>query len=252
MIKKAGLCLALLSSVSTTYAADFIQWTDTSLTALYGHNYKMSSADEQTTITFESAGAWKYGDWFWFEDFIHNDGAQQDSKTNYGEFSPRLSFGKIFNTDLSVGPMTDVLATFTYEHGEGNVETWLYGLAADFKIPYFTYFQLNAYRRDAQNNNSSGWQLTPSYRIDIPVGSSNVVIDGYIDWVFESDDDQGYKRNLHINPQIKYDLGQIVVSPEFKNRLMVGIEYDYWHHKYGVGGNIAAQNTYSVIVKYHF
>ncbi|MFM2479883.1 ion channel protein Tsx [Celerinatantimonas sp. YJH-8] len=249
-MKKTLLCLALLSASSSAFSADFIQWTDTSLTALYGHNYKLASSDEQTTITFESAGGWKYGDWFWFEDFIRNDGASVDSKTNYGEFSPRLSAGKIFGTNLSVGPITDLSAAFTYEHGEGDVESYLYGLGIDLKVPYFTYFQLNTYRRDAKNNNSSGWQLTPTWRMDIPVGSSNIVIDGYLDWVFASDHDRGYETNFHFNPQIKYDLGQLIAGEKFKNHLMVGIEYDYWANKYGVDS--VDQDTYSVIVKYHF
>lgn len=250
MMKKTCLCLALLSVAPSAFSGDFIQWTDTSVTGLYGDDYKLSPAEEQTTITLESAGGWKYGDWFWFEDFTRNNGASANKNTNYGEISPRFSAGKIFETDLSVGPITDWLAAFTYEHGEGNVESYLYGIGTDWQVPYFSYLQLNLYRRDADNNNSSGWQLTPVWRMDMPIGSSNIVFDGYIDWVFASDNDNGYQENFHFNPQIKYDLGQLLAGKKFENHLMVGIEYDYWRDKYGVKG--VDQNTYSAIVKYHF
>lgn len=251
MIKKTCFCLALLATAPSAFSEDFIQWTDTSITGLYGHNYKLASSDEQSTVTLESAGGWKYGDWFWFEDFIHfNDSNTDEDNSNYGEFSPRLSANKIFGTDLSVGPITDWSAAFTYEHGKGDVETYLYGIGTDIDVPYFTYFQLNAYRRDAENNRTGGWQLTPTWRMDIPVGSSKIVFDGFIDWIFESDHDRGYDENFHFNPQIKYDLGQFMMGEKYHDHLMVGIEYDYWNNKYGVKGT--DQNTYSVIVKYHF
>jgi hypothetical protein len=35
--------------------------------------------------------------------------------TYYGEFSPRLSFGKIFDRNLEFGPIKDVLLAMTYE-----------------------------------------------------------------------------------------------------------------------------------------
>ncbi|WP_409420089.1 outer membrane protein OmpK [Pseudaeromonas sp. ZJS20] len=250
MFKKTCLYLSLCAVVPSAFAGDIIQWTDTSVTGLYGDDYKLAPAAEQTTITLESAGGWTYGDWFWFEDFTQNHGATANKNTNYGEFSPRFSAGKILGADLAVGPITDWSAAFTYEHGEGKVESYLYGIGTDWQVPHFTYLQLNLYRRDADNNDSSGWQLTPVWRMDLPLGSSKIVFDGYVDWVFASDDDNGYQENVHFNPQIKYDLGQLLAGKSFENHLLVGIEYDYWSDKYGVKG--VDQNTYSAIVKYHF
>ncbi|QSX33362.1 ion channel protein Tsx [Shewanella avicenniae] len=248
-MKKTCLCLALLAAAPQAYSEDLVQWTDTSVTVLYGSDYKLDP-DEQTTVTVESAGGWKYGDWFAFHDFIHfnNDGAAQ-SNTSYGEISPRFSASKILGTKVAAGIISDVSLAFTMEHGEGSVETFLYGVGVDVNVPYFSYLQLNTYRRNANNNNSTGWQFTPCYRIDIPVGSSNLVIDGFIDWVFASDEDN-YSNNIHFNPQIKYDLGAVIFGEAQKNKLMVGIEYDYWKNKYGVDG--INQSTYSAIVKYHF
>ncbi|MCT8979881.1 MULTISPECIES: outer membrane protein OmpK [Shewanella] len=250
-MKKICLCAALLFSPQA-FSEPLVQWWDVNITALYGQDYDLAPSDKQTTFTLETAGGWKYGDWFVFQDFInfngHNGG--KDS-TTYGEISTRFSAGKILGKPVGFGPVTDLSLALTLEEGEGPVETLLYGIGMDLKLPYFTYFQLNTYRRDAQNsaNISDGWQLTPVFRIDIPVGNSKIVFDGFIDWVFAAEED-GYKENIHINPQIKYDLGAVLFGEAKKDKFLVGIEYDYWQNKYGVDG--VDQNTYSVIAQYHF
>ena len=62
MFKKTCLYLPLCAVVPSAFAGDIIQWTDTSVTGLYGDDYKLAPAAEQTTITLESAGGWTYGD----------------------------------------------------------------------------------------------------------------------------------------------------------------------------------------------
>lgn len=118
-------------------------------------------------------------------------------------------------------------------------------------LPYLTYLNFNTYRRDAMSsgNISDGWQFTPVFRIDIPVGSANIILDGFIDWVFATDN-SGYEENFHFNPQLKYDLGKSLFGDHKANKLLVGIEYDLWTNKYGVKG--VDQDTYSVIAQYHF
>lgn len=250
-MNKNWLCLALLVS-PTAIADNMINWWDISLTGLYGDNYDLAPSELQTTFTFETAGDWKYGDWFIFQDLTYFNGsnAGQDSST-YGEISPRLSASKILGEKVAAGPITDLSLAFTLEEGEGPVKSFLYGAGIDLNIPYFSYFQLNAYRRHAigSDNMSDGWQLTPVFKIDFPVGDSSIVFDGYFDWVFATDED-AYQTNFHFNPQLKYDLGAVIFGANKKNKLLVGIEYDYWKNKYGVDG--IDQDTYSVIAKYHF
>ncbi len=246
------LALALLAA-QPAVAGDMVQWWDASVTALYGDDYDLAASDEQTTITLETAGAWKYGDWFAFHDFTYYHGSANEDGTNYGEISPRFSLGKITGNDVKLGAITDVSVALTLEHGKGPTTSFLYGVGLDIAVPYFTYFNVNTYRRDAISNGnySDGWQVTPAFRMDFPVGNSAIIVDGYIDWVFATDEnDSLYKENIHFNPQIKYDLGAAIFGASKKNQLLVGVEYDYWKNKYGVDG--IDQNTYSVIAQYHF
>src|SRR5690606_33758499 len=90
---------------------------------------------------------------------------------------------------------------------------YLLGPAVDLKLPGFDYFQLNFYYRkpDGITGNPSGqWQFTPVWSYTFPLGNSNVVIDGYMDWVWNNkhNENNDLHANLHFNPQIKYDLGK--------------------------------------------
>ncbi len=239
-------------------AGDLLQWQNNSLTYLYGKDFKINPSIQQT-VTFEHADAWKYGDNFLFIDKIFYNGkpdAYVGNNTYYGEFSPRLSFGKIFDQKLEFGPIKDVLLAMTYETGEGDVNSYLIGPGFDLAIPGFDYFQLNFYNRhtDDKRPGNNIWQITPVWSYTIPVGSSSVLIDGYMDWVVDNDkNSQGtYHANLHFNPQIKYDLGKALHWGE--KQLYVGVEYDYWKNKYAIEDTkdfTTNQSATSLLVKYH-
>lgn len=247
-------------------AGDLLQWQNNSLTYLYGQDFKIDPEIQQT-VTFEHASGWSFGDLFLFVDVIkYNTDATNgagDGHTFYGEFSPRFSLGKISGADLSFGPIKDVLISTTYEFGEDDVDAYLIGPAVDLDIPGFDYFQLNTYLRtpDGDRAGSNVWQITPVWSYTIGVGESDIVIDGFMDWVVDNDSNRrgDYHANLHFNPQIKYDLGKALKWGE--KQLYVGIEYDYWKNKYGIkdGGYVSDnfvgptdQNTASLLVKAHF
>ena len=210
----AAVAGSLLSAPAM--AEGLLYWHSNSLTYLYGKDYKIDSPIQQT-VTFEHANGWKYGDTFFFVDSIHyngkgNDNGRDDS-TFYGEFSPRLSFGKILQRDLSFGPIKDVLVAMTYEFGEGDVETYMIGPGFDLDIPGFDYFSVNFYNRNTDGDRAGDgvWQITPVWGYTLPVGNSDILIDGFIDWVVDNDRNsrgEEYHANFHFNPQIKYDLGK--------------------------------------------
>lgn len=241
--------------------ADLLLWQDNSLTYLNGIDFKVDPPRQQT-LTFEHASGWSFGDLFLFVDGIkYNTEATNgagDGHTFYGEISPRLSFGKLSGADLSFGPVKDVLLSATYEFGEDDVDAYLLGPAVDLAIPGFDYFQLNTYLRrpDGKRDGRHVWQITPVWSYTIPVGRSDLVIDGFVDWVVDNDD--SYHANLHINPQIKYDLAKAM---GWGQKFYVGVEYDYWKHKYGIdndsplGDDVLGgtnQSAISLLVKAHF
>ena len=151
------------------------------------------------------------GDLFIFVDGIkYNTEATNgagDGHTFYGEISPRLSLGKISGADLSFGPVKDVLLAATYEFGEDDVDSYLLGPAVDLNIPGFDYFQLNTYLRttDGRRDGDNVWQITPVWSYTIPVGDSDLVIDGFIDYVY------GAHRGMLVH---QHQLGNILIRVE--------------------------------------
>ncbi|AIR90157.1 outer membrane protein OmpK [Pseudomonas cremoricolorata] len=248
-----------LLACGSAHAGDLLQWQSNSLTYLWGKNFKVNPPTQQT-FTFEHADGWKYGDNFLFIDRIGYQGkkdARNGGDTYYGEFTPRLSFGKIFDQNLSFGPIKDVLLALTYEFGEGDADSYLIGPGFDLDVPGFDYFQLNFYQRttDGSRPGDNVWQITPVWAYTLPLGDSDVLIDGYMDWVVDNDENRRgtYHANLHFNPQVKYDLGKALKLGE--KQLYVGFEYDYWKNKYGIessSGFNTNQNTASFLVKVHF
>lgn len=71
------------------------------------------------------------------------------------------------------------------------------------------------------------------------------------------DNDDSYQANLHIYPQIKYDLAK---ATGWGKKFYVGVEYDCWKQKYGIdeNGPLADdlggtnQSAISLLVKTHF
>jgi nucleoside-specific outer membrane channel protein Tsx len=239
-----------VSEESPSTFSKYVLWQDTSFTYLYGKGFEVDS-DDQQTLTFEHVSGLSFGDTFLFVDFIDYRHSGGDDNSIYGEFSPRFSVSKIGDVDAGFGPIKDVLVATTYEFGKGDVETFLYGLGFDIDVPGMDYFQLNFYYRDPQNNSSRGWQVTPVFSYTLPVGQSEIVIDGYIDYIFASEN-SGYKENLHINPQIKYNIGKLLWGEE--QRLFIGVEYDYWKNKYGIPDSShfkTNQSAFSFLLKYH-
>ncbi|MBD9425913.1 hypothetical protein IB232_11325 [Pseudomonas sp. PDM15] len=256
-----GLSLAATLLSGQAMAADLLQWQDNSLTYLNGIDFKVDPPRQQT-LTFEHASGWSFGDLFIFVDGIKynteaTNGAN-DGHSFYGEISPRLSLGKLSGSDLSFGPIKDLLLAATYEFGEDDVDSYLLGPAVDLNVPGFDFFQLNTYYRetDGKRDGSGVWQITPAWSYTLAVGDSDLVIDGFMDWVVDNDD--SYHANLHFNPQIKYDMAKAM---GWGKRFYVGVEYDYWSDKYGidddgyVGDEILGgtdQSAISLLLKGHF
>ena len=245
-----------LVAASKLTAASPLLWQDNSLTYLYGKEFVVDPKIQQT-LTLEHVSGWSIGDLFVFVDSIHYNGAKDindNNSTYYGEISPRLSFGKLSGQNLTLGPITDLLLAGTYEFGRGDLKEYLLGPAVDLAVPGFDYFQLNTYYRhsDSPKGARGSWQITPVWATTLPVGSSDILIDGYIDWVVDNDGDDNH-ANLHFNPQVKYDLGKALGWNA--KQLYAGIEYSYWKHKYGIENSSAFdtnQNVTNLLLKAHF
>ena len=160
-------------------------------------------------------------------------------KETYGEFAPKLkltTFDNSFIKQLNLAGQ--------YEFGSNSngfsQDNYMIGLGADLNVPIsgMKYASASLYHV-INDNTDDDQQITLTYGWE----KNNFVIDGYVDYSFNNDD---LKDQLHINPQIKYNLQPIL---GIDNRLEVGLEYSYWKNKYG---SDITQNAPSALVKFHF
>lgn len=131
-----------------------------------------------------------------------------------------------------------------YEFGSNSTgfsqDNYLVGIGADLNVPIPGMQYTSASLYHAFNDNTDDdQQITLTYGWE----KNNIVVDGYVDYSFNNDD---LKDQLHINPQIKYNLQDVL---GIDNRLEVGMEYSYWKNKYG---SDKTQNAPSALVKLHF
>ena len=206
--------------------ASWLEWHSSNVQLLHGSTFELNDDKVQTTLTFEHANGWKYGDNFFYLDY----NIDQSEDIN-AEFSPRLSAGKIFGVDLSHGAFQDfLLFSGTYEKAR-RFEALLYGVGADFNIPGFNFFQTNWYVRDNPDADGQGFQTTWVWSRPFSLGRYKMTFDGYFDFADYEEGDV----NFFTQPQLLLDLGHAAgVVPDGK--LYAGIEYRYWHNKFGVDG----------------
>lgn len=214
-------------------------WTSSSISLLTGSSYVSPdfsgagnhSEYDATIATFEMANGWAYGDNFFFFDYTNAEGEGDTDTGLYGEFAPRLSFGKITGADLSFGPLTDVLLAGQIEMApEGGGSRYLYGLGFDLAVPGMDYFQLNTYLRDDKNIPGDTYQVTLVWGTGFEIAETDWLFKGHFDYAGAEGDKE---KSINSAPQLLLDVGDFWGASD---KLYAGIEYQYWKNKYGVEG----------------
>ena len=214
-----GIALALAAVAPAALAAD---WSNTNAQVLTGSSYEVGAPD-RSILTLEHASGWAYGDNFFFFDVTNPD---QAGTALYGEFAPRLSLGKVSGSDLSFGPIQDVLLAAQLNSGT-DFRAWLFGAGIDLKLPGFAFFQLNAYARDDVSLPGTTWQLTAVGLVPIDLGGAKLSLGGFVDYA--GAEGTG-KANVLVVPQFLLDLGALWGAP---GHFHAGVEYSYWKNKFG-------------------
>lgn len=207
-------------------------WTSSSISLLKGWDYAVGE-EERTIATFDMTNDWEYGDNFFFFDYTNLSGNRSEGSTLpniYGEYAPRLSFGKMTGRDLSFGPVEDILLAGQLEMGE-DINRRLYGLGVDLDVPGMDYFQFNTYVRDDTDLSGNSWQITLVWGSNFEVGETQWLFKGHFDYA--DSEGEGNDSSINSAPQLLLDVGNFWGTSD---RLYAGIEYQYWKNKYGIEG----------------
>lgn len=240
-IRFGVLLLALFLAALNVAGADFVQWSNTEIQYLHGGNYQEPGKPNdvgQSIITINHSHGWAYGRNFFFMDVLFTDAGQAPQTNLYGEFYSTFSLAKILGRDLSFGIVKDFGATLGVNLGENmdspqsGFRAWLYGVTVDFDLPGFDYFNVDFLRQRVTETADIGtsWQITPVWKLPFEIAGTKWSFEGFADFIAEN---HYAARQTLAQPQLRLDVGDLFGN---SGHLYLGIEYQYWHNKYGIKG----------------
>ena len=208
----------------------WFEFTTTNVQALWGDRYELGPEQRQIA-TVEHANRWRFGDFYGFVDTTLTDDA-----TAYAELSPRVSLSQtgLLEPDaglLASGAIKDLFVATTLELGRAGTRRYLYGLGADLAVPGFDYLKVNAYQRNDPSRSGRSGQVTISWASSFQIGNATLVIEGFADFVGSEGTSSASQL---VVPRVLLDIGSITRLPE--RRMFGGIEWQYWHNKFGRDG----------------
>jgi nucleoside-specific outer membrane channel protein Tsx len=214
-----------------SHAENIFEWTSNNIQLLSGDGFELGSS-RHNTVTVEHADGWRYGENYLFMDIIQSDDIGLEV---YGEWYPRLSLNKIANKNLSFSVVKDFSIVGGINAGSEPANdpfvAFLLGGGISFDIPHTEFIQLDVMAYKQEGGDSIGIQITPAWSIPFSLGGLNFRFTGFVDWV--SADATGGVDYILTQPQLLLDVGQLSGHDK---KLYVGIEYWYWHNKFGIKG----------------
>ena len=231
--------MALLVTVTTMPA-------QTEFHLQYGqHKNPFSGTEHQTVVfTVQQTSFWKYGDSFYFLDYLDDDARDGfNDRDFYGEWYPTLSLGKLRKKEFRAGPIRDFsLIGGVNVGGDAKVVKYLPGLRISWDLPGFQFLNtdLTAYIDDNTGLMGGGAPKTDdsfmfdvSWGLPFDLGRQSFAIVGHAEYIASRTNELGQKEEgwMLAQPQFLWDLGKAMA--EAPQKLMVGIEYQYWVNKLG-------------------
>ena len=231
------ILLVSLLFCSTTFAADF---SLTNIQFLTGKDYSKDGVardnSKKNIITFEHVSSWKYGDNFFFLDLTNPTANNAtDKQEMYGEWHPRISIPKLRGKKCKgVFQGISLAAELNFGRAGSNIgsnRAVLYGLGFDFKLPFFTFFNVNVFARQNKDSGVNTFQISPYWLLPFTVGSTSWEFNGFLDYETSKD---SREANYLFSPQLLLDVGNFFGDA---NHIHVGIEYNKWHNMFGIKDN---------------
>jgi nucleoside-specific outer membrane channel protein Tsx len=237
----SNLSLFILFIASPATYADWFDWTNTEVQYLHGSNYQEPFNPNdigQSLITVTHSDGWAFGRNFFFMDTLFTENGQPSQTNIYGEAYSSFTLGKILKKDLSFGIFKDLNATVGVNVGENldnsksGVRIALYGATIDFNLPYFKFFSVDILNHVPLEPSMQGSsiQITPVWNLPFSIANTKWSFEGFLDFIGSKKTDSYF---VLAQPQLRLDIGDLWGE---SGHFYAGIEYQYWHNKYGIKG----------------
>lgn len=255
LLKSAAVfCCALSGFGMPAYSQN---WSVNEVQFQYGNlDNPFANTDSHTSIvTLQHASGWRYGDNFFFVDFI-DDGDEDgfNDKDYYAEFYANFSLGKMTGYDWSAGPLKDVgVLLGVNAAGDANTLKYLPGMRLAWDVPGFTFLNtdLTAYIDDSDvapaNEEGDSYMIDVNWAYPFHLGEQSFSVEGHAEYIGARDyqNRSGESKAWFLTqPQVRWDAGKTLFDAE--DRVFVGIEYQYWNNKLGTNTDETAVQALAV------
>jgi nucleoside-specific outer membrane channel protein Tsx len=243
-------CLAVIvvcaSSASIAHAQESQGFSSSNIQVLYGATFQEPGISEdvnKSIFTFENTAAGQWWSSYLFVDVLRSwSDADANAKEVYGEWYPSLSLRKLSGSKPAEGFVRDVSVTMGLNTGVRSTGpapfVVLPGVTFDLNVPGFKFLSVGAFayidRGQFQGQptgcRATTFQVTPSWSLPFKLGDAGLSFDGFVDFIGSHG---GCEAMVLSQPQLKFDLSALWHKP---GQLHLGVEWDYWHNKYGIAG----------------
>lgn len=241
LIKTMGIFCAVAVFSSVVSAAE---WAANEVQLQYGNlDNPFAGTDSPTTIvTLQHASGWKYGDNFFFIDFIDDSDKDGFNDTDYyGEFYANLSIGKLTGKDISTGALKDAgIILGVNAAGDANTLKYLPGLRLSWDVSGFTFLNTDITAYIDDSDVARAIEEEDSFMIDVnfarpfDIGDQSFSFEGHAEYIGARDmaNVPGESKAWFMaQPQLRWDAGKTLFGKG--NTLFLGTEYQYWKNKLG-------------------
>ena len=226
-IKYSLLLLGLISSPSQAF-----EWMSNNIQYLHGSGYLLGSSSRDI-ITLEHSDGWKYGQNFFFIDTInHENKLDPVSWEAYGEAYSYFSASKITGQSSPISAIKDIGLTLGFNAGSQPsrpFRAYLAGITIQTNWSIFQFLQIDVLAYKNEQRPQTTFQITPVWELPFSIGNTLFRFRGFMDYIGAGG--SGPSDTILFQPQLLLDVGAFM---GYKNQFLVGSEYQYWHHKFGL------------------
>jgi len=179
----------------------FVGFTTTNVQWLYGWNFadrltgNSAENGQAMTITLNNFTEWKYGDSFFFADFVsgklwdflQTPGTVANNAFVYAEWHPRVFVNRLLGQKgPTLGFIRNYGVAFEVNQGPG-FQAWMAGAGMDLELPGYLIVGANFYWRYSQIGAGSfaqyqnTWQFSPFWTLPFSLGPVPFVFAGFLD-----------------------------------------------------------------------
>ena len=282
----ATAAISAFAGLAFTPMVQAADWSDTALSLRYGTTFAEPYDNDASgkrediakgIIALTNVTGYKYGTTFINIDFLQSDhkdpgdgiAGHAGAQEVYGVFRTTVDLGKVTGAKLSMGPVRGygVTAGFdlnTKNDGYGSKKRMaVFGPTVMMEVPGF--LNLSVLLFD-ESNAPTGiarryhYKNHATFEADwgIGIGDLPLSFNGYAQFITSKGKDEFGGQTApesHIDADLMLDAGSLAGLG--KKTWLVGVEYEYWHNKFGnsakgFAGEGATASTPMVRLEYHF